>query len=147
MEINWLAVAAASLAMFAIGAAWFMPKTFYPVWMKAQGRTTPTERVEMSGGSTALMFGGTFVGTVVQAVTLAIIINLAQSVDPTIGGLGGAAIGAFLGFGIGAASSFSHRQFGQADHNQVNAVWVWVLEVGQDITSLTVAGLIIGAWL
>jgi hypothetical protein len=147
MEINWLAVAAASLAMFAIGAVWFMPKTFYPVWMKAQGRTIPTEQVAMSGGSTALMFGGTFVGTVVQAVTLAIIINLAQSVDPTIGGLGGAAIGAFLGFGIGAASSFSHRQFGQADHNQVNAVWVWVLEVGQDITSLTVAGLIIGAWL
>lgn len=146
MEINWLAVAAASVSMFVIGAAWFMPKTFYPVWMKAQGRKIPTERVEMSGGSTALMFGGTFVGTVVQAITLAVIIGLAQSVDPAIGAVGGAAIGALLGFGIGAASSFSHRQFGQADHNQVNAVWVWILEVGQDIVSLTVAGLIIGAW-
>jgi hypothetical protein len=147
MEINWLAVVAASLAMFVIGAVWFMPKTFYPVWMKAQGRKVPTTQVEMSAGSTVLMLGGTFVGTVVQAVTLAIVINLAQAVDPTIGAVGGAAIGALLGFGIGAASSFSHRQFGQADHNQVNAVWVWVLEVGQDITSLTVAGLVIGAWL
>jgi preprotein translocase subunit YajC len=147
MEINWLAVVAASLAMFVIGAVWFMPKTFYPVWMKAQGRKVPNTQVEMSAGSTVLMFGGTFVGTVVQAVTLAIVINLAQTVDPTIGAVGGAAIGALLGFGIGAASSFSHRQFSQADHNQVNAVWVWVLEVGQDITSLTVAGLIIGSWL
>lgn len=147
MEINWLAVTVASVVMFVIGAVWFMPKTFYPVWMKAQGRTMPTERVEMSGGSTALMFGGTFVGTVVQAATLAIVINLAQTVDPTIGAVEGAAIGALLGFGIGAASSFSHRQFGQHNHKQVDAVWVWVLEVGQDITSLTVAGLIIGAWL
>ena len=147
MEINWWAVTVASLLMFVIGAVWFGPKTFYPVWMKAQGRTIPTERVEMSTGSTVLMFGGTFVGTVVQAVTLAIMINLAQAVDPSIGAVGGAAIGALLGFGIGAASSFSHRQFAQHNHKQVDAVWVWVLEVGQDITSLTVAGLIIGAWL
>jgi len=146
MEINWLAVVVASLSMFVIGAVWFMPNTFYPVWMKAQGRKMPTERVEMSTGSTVLMFGGTFVGTVVQAITLAVILNLAQSVDPTIGALGGAAIGAFLGFGIGAASSFSHRQFGQHNHKAFDAVWVWVLEVGQDIVSLTVAGAIIGAW-
>lgn len=146
MEINWLAVTVASLVMFIIGALWFGPKTFYPVWMKAQGRTIPTERIEMSTGSTVLMFGGTFVGTVIQAVTLAVILNLAQSVDPTIGALGGAAIGALLGFGIGAASSFSHRQFGQHNHKQFDAVLVWVLEVSQDIVSLTVAGAIIGAW-
>jgi len=146
MEINWLAVAVASLAMFVIGAAWFMPRTFYPVWIKAQGRAMPTARVEMSGGSTALMFGGTYVGTVVQAVTLAIVINLAQAVDPTIGAVGGAAIGALLGFGIGAASSFSHRQFGQHNHKQFDAVWVWIIEVGQDIVSLTIAGAILGAW-
>lgn len=146
MEINWLAVVVASLSMFVIGAVWFGPKTFYPVWMKAQGRTMPTERVEMSTGSTVLVFGGTFVGTVVQAITLAVILGIAQTVDPTIGALGGAAIGAFLGFGIGAASSFSHRQFGQHNHKQFDAVWVWVLEVSQDIVSLTVAGAIIGAW-
>ena len=146
MDSNWLAVVAASVSSFIIGAVWFMPKTFYPVWMKAQGRTMPTERVEMSTGSTALMFGGTFVGAVVQAVTLAIVINLAQAVDPTIGAVGGAAIGALLGFGIGAASSFSHRQFGQHNHNQVHAVWVWLIEVGQDIVCLSVAGLIIGSW-
>lgn len=147
MEINWWAVTVASLLMFVIGAAWFMPKTFYPAWMKAQGRKIPTESGDTPPSDMILMFGGTFVGTVVQAVTLAIVINLAQTVDPTIGAVGGAAIGALLGFGIGAASSFSHRQFGQHNHKQFDAVWVWVLEVGQDITSLTVAGLIIGAWL
>lgn len=147
MEINWWAVTVASLLMFVIGAVWFGPKTFYPVWMKAQGRKVPTESVDTPPSDMILMFGGTYVGALIQAATLALVIAIARSVDPTIGALGGAAIGALLGFGIGAASSFSHRQFGQHNHKQVDAVWVWVLEVGQDITSLTVAGLIIGAWL
>jgi hypothetical protein len=146
MEINWLAVVAASLSSFVIGALWFGPKTFYPVWMTAMGRKVPTEHVPMSTGSTILMFGGTYLGALVQVSTLAVVVALARTVDPTIGALGGAAIGALLGFGIGAAASFSHRQFAQQNHNQVHAVWVWLIEVGQDIVCLTVAGLIIGAW-
>lgn len=146
MEINWLAVVVASLTSFVIGAVWFGPKTFYPVWMSAMGRKIPAERVEMSTGSTVLMFGGTYVGALLQVATLAIVISLARTVDPTIGALGGAAIGALLGFGIGAAASFSHRQFAQQNHKQFHAVWVWLIEVGQDIVCLTVAGLIIGAW-
>ena len=146
VEINWLAVVAASLAMFVIGAVWFGPKTFYPMWMKAMGRKVPNEDVPMSAGSTILMFGGTYIGALLQVATLAIVISLARTVDPTIGAVGGAAIGALLGFGIGAAASFSHRQFAQQNHNQVHAVWVWLIEVGQDIVCLTVAGLIIGAW-
>jgi hypothetical protein len=146
MEINWLAVVVASLSSFVIGALWFGPKTFYPVWMTAMGRNVPTENVPMSTGSTILMFGGTYLGALVQVSTLAVVVALARTVDPTIGALGGAAIGALLGFGIGAAASFSHRQFAQQNHNQVHAVWVWLIEVGQDIVCLTVAGLIIGAW-
>ena len=144
--INWLAVIAASFSSFIIGALWFGPKTFYPVWMTAMGRKVPTEQVKMSAGSTILMFGGTYVGALVQVATLAVIVALARTVDPTIGALGGAAIGALLGFGIGAAASFSHRQFAQQNHKQVQAVWVWLIEVGQDIVCLTVAGVIIGAW-
>jgi hypothetical protein len=147
MEINWLAVVAASLSSFVIGAVWFGPKTFYPVWMTAMGRKVPTENVPMSAGSTILMFGGTYLGALIQVSTLAVVVSLARAVDPTIGALGGAAIGALLGFGIGAAASFSHRQFAQQNHNQVDAVWVWLIEVGQDIVCLAVAGLIIGAWI
>jgi hypothetical protein len=146
MGINWLAVFVASLSSFVIGAAWFGPKTFYPVWMTAMGRKVPTENVPMSAGSTILMFGGTYLGALIQVSTLAVVVSLARAVDPTIGALGGAAIGALLGFGIGAAASFSHRQFAQQNHNQVDAVWVWLIEVGQDIVCLAVAGLIIGSW-
>lgn len=145
-NINWLAVFVASLSSFVIGALWFGPKTFYPAWMAAMGRKMPTERVDMTTGSTVLMFGGTYLGALIQVATLALILSLAQTVDPTLGALGGAAIGALLGFGIGAAASFSHRQFAQQNHKQVHAVWVWLIEVGQDIVCLTIAGAIIGAW-
>jgi hypothetical protein len=72
MKINWLAVVAASMSSFVIGAVWFGPKTFYPVWMTAMGRKVPTENVPMSAGSTILMFGGTYLGALIQVSTLAV---------------------------------------------------------------------------
>ena len=48
-------------------------------------------------------------------------------------------IGLF-GFGIGAMTSISHRLFGGQGFR------VWILEVGQDILSLTVMGLILAGW-
>jgi hypothetical protein len=145
-KINWLAVFVASISSFAIGAIWFGPKTFYPVWMKFQGRKVPTERVEMSGGETAAMFGGAYLGALVQVATLAVFIFVARQVDPAFGAAQGALAGALLGFGIGAAASLSHRLFAQSNYKIADAYKVWVIEVAQDIVSLTVAGLIIGAW-
>lgn len=145
-KINWLAVFVASLSSFVIGAVWFGPKTFYPIWMKFQGRKTPTERVEMSGAATAAMFGGTYLGALIQVSTLAIFISLSRQIDPAFGAAQGALTGALLGFGIGAAASLSHRIFAQSNNKVADAYKVWLIEVGQDIVCLTVAGLIIGAW-
>lgn len=145
-NINWWAVVVASVSSFAIGAVWFGPKTFYPVWMKFQGRKLPTERIEMSGGETAAMFGGAFIGAFIQVATLAIFVALNRQLDPAFGATQGALAGALLGFGIGAASSLSHRLFAQSNYKIADAYKVWIIEVGQDIVSLTVAGLILGVW-
>jgi len=145
-NINWLAIFVASLSSFIIGAVWFGPKTFYPIWVKFQGRTVPTERVDMSAGATIAMFGGTYLAALIQVSTLGIFISLSRSLDPTFGAGQGALTGALLGFGIGAAASLSHRLFAQSNHKVADAYKVWIIEVGQDIVCLTVAGLIIGAW-
>lgn len=145
-QLNWLAIFVASISSFIIGAVWFGPKTFYPVWMKFQGRQIPTERIDMSGAETATMFGGTYIGALIQVSTLALFINMAHQIDPAFGGSQGALAGALLGFGIGAASSFSHRMFAQSNYKVADAIKVWLIEVGQDIVSLTVAGLIIASW-
>lgn len=146
LDINWLAVFVASLTSFIIGAIWFGPKTFYPLWMKALGRKWPAERVEMSGGETALLFGGTYVAALVQVVTLAIVIGFARLMAGGFDMGTGAAFGFILSVGFGAFASLSHRLFGQADHKGVNAVKVWLIEVGQDVVCLTIAGAILGAW-
>ena len=145
-EINWLAVFVASFAFFVVGALWFGPKTFYPVWMKAQGREMPTERVEMTGGETALMFAGTFVAAVVQVSTLAIVLEFLSQSASTFNVATGALLGFLLAVGFTAAGSFSHRMFSHNENRPYKALKVWLIEVSQDVVSLTIAGAILGAW-
>lgn len=145
IPINWLAIVVASISSFVIGALWFGPKTFYPVWIRALGREVPTERVEMTGAETAVMFGGTFVAALVQAGTLGIIIAGIRVVGAVDAGTG-AWIGFVLSVAFGAFASLSHRMFGQPDHRVFRSLKVWIIEVGQDVVALTVAGAILGAW-
>lgn len=146
LPINWLAVFVASLSSFAIGALWFGPKTFYPVWIRALGREVPTERIEMSGGETALMFGGTYLAALIQVSTLAVVIAFARLAADGFGPGTGALFGFVLSVGFGAFASLSHRMFGQPDHKVYRSIKVWLIEVGQDVVCLTVAGAILGAW-
>lgn len=146
IHINWLAVFVASLSSFVIGAVWFGPRTFYPVWMRALGRTWPAERVEMTGAETALLFGGTYVAAFVQVASLAVVLTFARAAGGPIDAVSGALIGFALAVGFGAFASLSHRLFGQADHKGVNALKVWLIEVGQDVLAVTVAGAILGVW-
>ena len=145
-NINWLAVFAASLSSFIIGAVWFGPKTFYPIWVKAQGREIPKNDGTTSGAEMALMFGGTYLGALIQVATLAVLIELARVASPAISWPEGAFLGLVFGIGIGAFSSLSHRMFGQYDGNVYRSIKVWLIEVSQDVLCLTIAGAIIGAW-
>jgi hypothetical protein len=86
------------------------------------------------------IFGSTFAAAFVMAITLAVFLEYAFTVDPNYGVLNGGLAGAFFGFGIGAMTSISHRLFGGQGFR------VWILEVGQDILSLTVMGLILAGW-
>lgn len=145
-NINWLAVFVASISSFAIGAVWFGPKTFYPIWIKAQGREVPANEGKSSVAEMALMFGGTYVGALAQVATLAVLIELAKATNPTLGLGEGAFLGLVFGIGLGAFASLSHRFFGQSNGNPYGALKVWLIEVGQDVLCLTIAGAIIGAW-
>ncbi len=144
-NINIWAVLVASVLSFAIGATWFGPKTFYPVWMKALGREIPKERVKMTGGETLLMFGGTFVAAFIQVLTLAVVIGMLKTLGPVNPGVG-ALFGFGLSVGLGAFASLSHRMFSQPDFKVYRSLKVWLIEVGQDVVCLTLAGAILGAW-
>lgn len=131
MTLNWLAILLAFVAFFAIGAIWFGPKTFYPVWVKALG-SDPQKSPNAHG--MAVVFGLTAVGALVQVLAVAVVIELAGAAGP----LNGAGIGLLLGVGIAAAGPLSHRLFGG------QGLRVWLLEAANDVIALTAAGLIIG---
>lgn len=145
-HLNPLAIFVASLSSFVIGAIWFGPKTFYPIWMKALDRKVPTERIKMTGGETLLMFGGTYLAALIQVSTLALVISMAKSLDSGFGASSGALFGFLFSVGLGAFASLSHRIFAQPDGKVYRSLKVWIIEVGQDVVCLTLAGLILGAW-
>jgi hypothetical protein len=101
--------------------------------------------VKQTGGETLLMFGGTYLAALIQVTTLAVIIELARALSPV-----GVATGALYGFifsvGLGAFASLSHRMFSQPGMKVYRSLKVWLIEVGQDVVCLTIAGAILAAW-
>ncbi len=78
VEFNFLAWALSAVAGIAIGAVWFGPKTFFPVWWKFMGRTPEDQPGTANMG---VVFGLTFLGAFVQAAVLQVVINLAQAAN------------------------------------------------------------------
>ena len=133
-DVHWIAVFVSALVAIASGAIWFGPKTFYPAWSKAMGRSE-TE-VPGAGMNMGIVFGSTFLAQFFQALGLALVITMLK--EPT--GAKGAVVGLVVGIFIAAASSLGHRLFGGQGFK------VWALEVSNDVLNLVLMGIILGAW-
>jgi hypothetical protein len=65
--VNWLAIVAATLSMFVLGAIWYSPVLFVKQWAKAAGLEIDYEK----RGNFGLILGISFVLTFVMATNLA----------------------------------------------------------------------------
>ena len=65
--LNWLAVIAAAIAMFGLGAVWYSPVLFIKPWAKAAGLEIDYEK----RGNFAAILGISFVLTLIMAANLA----------------------------------------------------------------------------
>jgi hypothetical protein len=133
--LNFIGILVAFGFSFVSGAIWFGPKTFYPVWMRARGNASG--QLTSAQNKPALLFGGTILGILIQTLTLGVVINSLQKVDPNFSVTNGALVGLALGVGIGMFASLSHRLFGGEN------LKVWIIETANDAINLTVAGAII----
>jgi hypothetical protein len=127
--VNWLAVIAAALSMFALGAVWYSPLLFVKPWAKAAG----LEIGENLGGNFPLILGTSFVLTLVMAA------NLAFFTAPLdLGGTVAAAVAAGFGWAalsLWVISLFERRPF------------AYVLINGGYLTiGFAIMGLILGLW-
>jgi hypothetical protein len=135
MTLHPTGIALAALACFVSGFLWFGPKTFFPVWWKAMGRTEPLDPQRFN---MAKVFGGTLAAILVQAFVCDVILSAIRVGYPALSVGQGAAWGFHLGL-VAAAPSLSHRLF--AGHGFT----VWIIEVANDILNFTIMGAILVA--
>lgn len=137
-SINLPAILAAWLVSFVSGFLWFGPKTLFPLWWKLMGKSP----AEVPGGGRNMMvtFGSVLIGQLISFVTLALVMNPLIELGQVSGALDGALVGLLLGFGIAGATALGHRMF--AGHGLV----VWLIESGNDIVNLGIAGAILATW-
>jgi Protein of unknown function (DUF1761) len=136
-SVNYIGLFVAAVAGFVVGALWFSPKTFFPVWWKLMGKTEGDD--PGAGQNMGAIFGALVIGQIVQSIALT---GAIAGFYANASVLQGAATGALLGIGIAASSSLTHRMFSGLGKNAWN---VWAIEVGNDIVALIVMGAIIAA--
>ena len=134
LHINILAVLAAAVATFAIGALWYSPFLFGKQWI-AFNEVTP-DKVEAMRKGAARLYGLSFLCYVVLAAVFAILIRMVHLESV----LGGAKMGGMLWVGFVAtlgltANLYSGRSFK-----------AFALDAGYQLVFMVVMGLILAAW-
>lgn len=140
--INWLAVLFCVLASMVIGAVWFGPKTFFPIWWKAVGKVGEPS---MGGGENTpgsslgmgMVWGGVVFASFVQAVFMSMMVHAMGSISGGVSLASGALTGFLIWLGFVASSSLTNKLF--ADRLQA-----WVLEQGNHLITFVVMGAIVG---
>lgn len=130
-SINWLAVVAATVAMFAIGGIWFSRPLFFRQWQAAAGLSDE----QLKARNMPLVFGITFVLTLVMAAILAYFLSTPEM---TVGLAVAYATAAGLGFaalGLGIIALFEARPL---SYHLINGGYLTV--------GFAVMGLILGLW-
>jgi len=135
-SINWLAVLACVVAAMVIGSFWYNPKTFFPTWWKAIGKSGDPS---MTGGG-AMTWGLTILAALVQAIFMSLFVTAMGSMNA--GGVtlvSGMTAGFLLWLGFVAPSSLTNKLFA----GQMKA---WFIEVGGHLVTFVVMGAILGLW-
>jgi len=135
--INWLAVVACVFASMIIGSVWFHPKTFFPAWWKAIGKS---DNDGPSNTNMGMVWGLIVFSSFVQAVFMSVMVHAMGSMTPGGATLGsGAMAGFLLWLGFVAPSSLTNKLF-------ADRIKAWMFEAGNHLVTFVVMGAIVGAW-
>lgn len=130
-DLNWLAIVAATASMMVISSVWYMKPVFGKMWMEDVGMTDE----KMKANATPALFIGVILTGFVSAVAMALLIE-------NIGGgvAEGLLVGAVVGIAIAAMAETPHYRFaGQP-------MRLMLINISQTAATLTLMGLILGAW-
>jgi len=137
--VNWLAVFAAAIVMFALGGLWYSPVLFVKRWLALQGRTEEQERAQAAAANMPLMYTSAFICSLITAIVMAHILAYTASITPP-----GAVHGAFFGFlawlGFVAPTTYTTAMFSGKPKQ------LWLIDSTYYLVSFILAGLILAAW-
>jgi Protein of unknown function (DUF1761) len=132
--INILAVVAAAMATFALGAVWYSPLLFAKQWVAAHGYTPEKLAAMRKGAGPA--YAVTFACWVVMAAALALLAHR-LGVQSALGGL---KLGALCWAGFAATVGLSGHVFSE------RRLAVFLIDAGYQLVSLLAMGVIVALW-
>ncbi len=104
MNISWVAVVAAAVVAFAVGAVWYSPPLFARAWQREAGLSDAA----LQDGRQGIVFGGAFVLLLIASAVFAAFLGPKPSM--TLGVGAGVAAGlAWVAFGLGVIYLFERR--------------------------------------
>jgi hypothetical protein len=127
--INWLAVIAATVASFAVGAVWYSPLLFVKAWLRETGVTPEKAR----SSNMALTMGGAFFLTFLMTLVFALF--LGQDPGVKFGAAAGFAAGLFW---VAASVGVNHLFEGRS-------LKLFLINGGYNVAMFTVMGAVLGA--
>ncbi|GHB64308.1 DUF1761 domain-containing protein [Persicitalea jodogahamensis] len=131
LKINYLAVLAAAVATFVLGAAWYLG--FQETWMELSG-VTEEKVVTEGGGADAYVIS--FVTYLLGAYALALLFKSMNVRTVQMGSLTGALIGSLI---VGG-NIFTNNAY------EMKPMALSVLNAGFSVVSMTAMGAILGGW-
>jgi Protein of unknown function (DUF1761) len=132
-QINYLAVLIAGAGGFIVGAVWYLPFTFGPLWLKAN----PHLLQDMETGGRWQRYLVALVCSILQAFILALCLSYAGR----DAGLGSALVaGVLLWLGFTAAPSLVDTLISR------RKVAAWLLDTGHRLLAILVMAFLLTAW-
>ena len=115
----------------------FGPKTLYPVWAKALGKSPDDQPGQ--GQNMGAVFGLTMLALLAQAFALSWVVQAAASIygQKDVSAGFGLFVGLLMGVFFAAMPSLGHRLFSGQGFK------VWIIEAGGDILGLALMGLVL----
>lgn len=129
-SINWLAVVVCVVVAIISGFIWYHPMVFFPAWWAGLGKSGPP------APPNPMIYVFTLIAAFVEAVSVALMINVMGGVTASSGALAGF----MLWLGFVAPTSLVNKLFGRYE------LKVWAIEAGNHLLNFLIFGAILGAW-
>lgn len=128
--INLWAVLAAAVSAFMLGGAWYSPLLFGKAWQRATGLSDE----QLKGGNPAVIFGGSFVLSLIAAFVFAMFLGPRPAIGLAVGA--GAAAGlCWVAAGFGINYLFERKSLA-----------LFLINGGYSTVQFTLYGLVLGTW-